>query len=148
MFQVISVMVTTSHLLYVLGDFDHYDHVPFVLGDFGHYDHIPYVSGNFDHCDLVPYVSGDFGYCDRVLSVLTDFSHYDRVSYVSGDFSHCDCVSSISGDLVIAIVSHSFPSILSVFGHGNCIPSFPLDLGDSSLCTLYPHNFIFNPPFV
>ena len=85
--------------------------------------HPSYVLGDFSHCDHVPYVLGDFGHGDRVpfflqllqLYHVPFFNHDNRVPYVFDDFSLC-----------------------------NCVPFIPLDLGDSSLCTPCPHNFIFH----
>ena len=165
-------MATTSHPLYVSGDFGHGDRIPsflcfrwfrswqlrlilcmfqvisiiatascpfYVSSDFSHCDHVPYILGDFGHCDLVPFFvcfrwfrswrPRPLFFMFQVISIIATASHMIQV------FS------------VIAIASHSF-LWFSDSDHYDHVPFLSLDLGDTSLCTPRPHNFIFHPTFV
>ena len=65
----------------------------------------------------------------KVISVIVTVSHMIQVFFVMA-------------------TAFDLSSILGDFGHYSRVPSFTLDLGDTSLCTPCPHSFIFHPTFV
>ena len=118
-------MVTVSHPLYVLCAFSHWDCVSYVSGDFGHGNCIPSFLCFKWFRSLRPHP-----FCFRlwwlhpILFFLLQFC----------DFDHCDRILSLLD--------------LRCFQSWQPRPIFPLDLGDSSICTPCPHSFIFHSTFV
>ena len=163
-------MATTSRLFYVSGDFGHGDCVPSFLCFrwFRSLRPRPICFRRFWLLRSCPVIC-----MFQVISIMATVS---RPLYVSSDFCHYDRVPSFvcfrwfrslqpRPDFFRLWWPHPILVFLQFFCFGHCDrvssfldfrcfwswqprPIFHLDLSDSSLCTPYPHNFIFHPTFV